>query len=118
MPRFQDNATEELFTIASGDVTDFIYVRPSVLEGGVIDANWTCSTHVIDDRDNIVVASTAITEKSGDNTEFKVYLTGAQTAALGNNGPRVTEYTWIITMENTVLSPQQHRTLRLRLGVI
>lgn len=118
MPTFQSNATEQLFIVSSGDLTDFIYVRPSVLEGGTIDGNWTCNSWVERDNGTVIIESFAITEKSGDSTEFKCYLTGEQTAALSNgNGNSVHEYDWIITLENALLSPAQNRTLRLRLGV-
>lgn len=112
------NSTEELFTVTRGDVSDFIYVRPSILDGGTIDGNWTCTAQVVKDNGNVVVDSYTVTEKSGDNTEFKVYLTSEQTQSIpGGLGDRVHEYIWMITLDNQLLTPANTRTLRLRLGV-
>lgn len=116
MATFIENATEELFTVSPGDLTDFIYARPSVLAGGAIDANWSC-TQRLERNGSTVIDSVAVTEKSGDSTEFKVYLTGVQTADLEGNGNRHIEYDWVITLSNSTLTPVQTRTLRLRLGV-
>ena len=114
---FAGNDTEALHTVTRGDITDFIYVRPSILDGGVIDGNWTCTTKVMRSSGGTVIQEFNVTEKSDDNTEFKVYLTGQQTQKLTTNASQVQEYVWLITLSNSVLSPENTRTLRLRLAV-
>lgn len=118
MPSIQSSITEELYLINAGDVTDFVYVRPTILDGGAIDANWSCVTWVVDEDGNTVVEETAITEKSASGNEFKVYLTSGQTAPLGAGTSYAVEYDWNIKLSNTTLSPNSVRTLRLKLGVI
>lgn len=96
-----------------GDLTDLVYLAPSVLEGATIDSNWSCTQRVVDPNGVEVIASTAVTEKSTDNTEFKVYLTPTQTGAFTTTG----DYTWYIQLSNSTLTPpfvkETHLVLRV-----
>ena len=110
MANLSSVCSEDSYTIYVGDTTDIVYVAPSVLDGGTIDANWSCSQQVINNKGQVVISEVAITTKSADNTEFKCYLTPAQTATLSPG-----THTWIIQVVNSTLTPvitkESHFTL-------
>lgn len=116
MAIFYEANTDVIYKFPRGNTSDIVYVRPAYLDGATIDANWTCKGKVIDRNGNTMVDTYSITEKSGDSTEFKCYLTPNQTAAL-NPGTGYEEYIWIIQVENSTLTPVIKRDIHFRLGI-
>lgn len=104
------------YTFRTGDTSDFIYIRPLGLDGAVIDGNWSCSQVVKDLDENVVIAEAAVTTKSTDTTEFKCFLTPTQTANLQPSG-KYQEYTWMIQLSNSTLTPPIVRETHIRIGV-
>jgi len=113
---FNGATSSVIFKIHRGNTTDVVYVRPSVLDGATIDANWSCKTAVVNTAGDVLVDTTTITAKSADDTEFKVYLTPTQTNAL-NPDSGYQEYIWVVQLENTTLTPPIKRDIQFRLGV-
>ena len=104
-----ENSLHEVYV---NDLTDIIYLSPSTLDGAAMDSNWSCKQRVVDTDEVEVISEVAVTEKSGDNSEFKVYLTGAQTGTLTAG-----DYTWYIQIRNDVLSPPFIKEIHLILRV-
>lgn len=89
------------FNLVKGDISSFVYVRPKALNGAVLTGDWTCTGLVYDWTGRKVIDEFAITEQSADNTEFKAYLTQAQTALLSKTG----DYFFVVRLDNQVSIP-------------
>lgn len=91
-----------------GFVTSAAGVKPVVLAD--LDPSFTCRIAVLDAAPAI---NRAVTIKNGANTRFRVWLTPAETAALGEG-----DWTVGIELSNATLSPplvqEVQRRIRIR----
>jgi len=110
-------ATLETFRAFTGDVTDIWEIGfqtsedPDPLVLADLDVNFTCKVAVQGSA-----IDRAVTVKTGDNKRFRVWLTAAETEALGRGDHRVA-----IQLRNDTLAPpldkQTQFILRLADGI-
>ena len=117
MPAIMQPIDASYYDVYVGDTTDIVYIRPSALDGAAMDGNWTCSQQVNDESGNEVIGEASVTEKSSDDTEFKVYLTPSQTGTLSGSGNTYTLYDWVIQVVNDSASPPYRKETHLSLRV-
>lgn len=101
------------FSMAKGDLSDFVFIRPKELAGAAIDGTWSCSGMVFDNFGKKVIEDFSITTKSGDNTEFKAYITPTQSEAFKVGGV----YTFSIKLENGTTTPPISKATLLQIQV-
>ena len=113
----------EIIKLFQGATSDVKLVRPEMPSlPDALDGNWNCKYSVLDCDDAVVVAATAVTDKTTDTNgqeRYVVAVTPTQSATLTvPAGEPWLDYTWVIQLENTTTTPPYNKehaiTLRVR----
>jgi hypothetical protein len=105
------------YEIFEGDSTAIVLVRPNIADPAeVISDDWDCKVALIGPDDRVIVAQRTAITKSADNLYFAVQLSPAETELVNVVGLPVT-CTWVIQVENLMLTPNYSKEKQVTLIV-
>ena len=105
------------YEIYEGGSTPIVLARPNIADASeVISGDFTCEVSLLGPDGKVIVAARPSTAKTEDELYFAVQLSPAETALVNVVALPVT-CTWVVQIENLLLSPNYSKEKHIELIV-